>query len=215
MSKRAVFLDRDGVINGYVYNAEVGTVDSPSNPSEFSLLPGVAGAVATFRHLGLLTIVVSNQPGIAKGKFREELLEQMTDKMVAALGMSGARVDDVWYCVHHPQASVPEYRVNCSCRKPKPGLLLGAAEKWGIDLVSSYMVGDGIADMQAGTAAGTRTLFVNSRKCYLCEELARQGVQPDYFVASAEEAATVIRGLELGEHETVRQFLPGGCFSHL
>ncbi len=215
MNKRAVFLDRDGVINRYVYNPEVGTVDSPSNPSEFSLLPGVAGAVATFKRLGLLTIVVSNQPGIAKGKFRKELLDQMTDKMVTTLGMSGARVDDVWYCLHHPQASVPEYRVSCGCRKPKPGLLLGAAEKWGIDLGCSYMVGDGIADLQAGAAAGTKTVFVNSRKCYLCEELARQRVQPDYFVPSAEEAATVIRSIELGEYETVRQFLPGGCFSHL
>jgi len=215
MSKRAVFLDRDGVINRYIYNAEVGTVDSPSNASEFSLLPGVAGAVATFRRLGLLTIVVSNQPGIAKGKFRKELLDQMTETMVTALGVSGARVDDVWYCLHHPQATVPEYRVSCSCRKPKPGLLLGAAEKWGIDLSASYMVGDGIADLQAGAAAGTKTLFVSSRKCYLCEELTRQGVQPDYFVSSAEEAATVIRSIELGEHETVRQFLPGGCFSNL
>jgi D-glycero-D-manno-heptose 1,7-bisphosphate phosphatase len=215
MSERAVFLDRDGVINRYVYNSEVGTVDSPSNPSEFSLLPGVAAAVATFRRLGLFTIVVSNQPGIAKGKFRKELLEQITDTMVAALGASGASVDDVWYCLHHPQASVPEYRVDCTCRKPKPGLLLGAAEKWGIDLSGSYMVGDGIADLQAGAAAGAKTVFVNSRKCYLCEELARQGVQPDYFVSSAEEAATVIRSIELGEHETVRQFLPGGCFSHL
>jgi D,D-heptose 1,7-bisphosphate phosphatase len=215
MSKRAVFLDRDGVINHYVYNPEVGTVDSPSNPSEFSLLPGVAAAVATFRRLGLFTIVVSNQPGIAKGKFRKELLEQMTEKMIATLGVSGARVDDVWYCLHHPQASVAEYRLNCNCRKPKPGLLLGAAEKWGIDLSGSYMVGDGVADLQAGAAAGTKTVFVNSRKCYLCAELARQGVQPDYFVTNAEEAARVIRGIELGEPETVRQFLPGGCFSNL
>lgn len=215
MNKRAVFLDRDGVINRYVYNPETGTVDSPANPSEFSLLPGVAGAVATFRRLGLLTIVVSNQPGIAKGKFCKELLEQMTEKMVATLGVSDARVDDVWYCLHHPQATLSEYRVSCGCRKPKPGLLLAAAKKWGIDLTCSYMVGDGIGDLQAGAAAGTKTLFVNSRKCYLCEELARQGVQPHYFVSSAQEAATVIRSIELGERERVQQFLPGGCFSRL
>jgi len=215
MQKRAVFLDRDGVMNRYVYNPETGTVDSPSNPSEFSLLPGVAGAVTAFNRLGLLTIVVSNQPGVAKGKFRKELLEQMTKKMVAALVASDARVDEVCYCLHHPHASVPEYRVNCDCRKPKPGLVLRAAEKWGIDLGGSYMVGDGITDLEAGVAAGTKTLFVNPRKCYLCEELARQGVQPDYFVSSAAEAATVIRSIELGEHETARQFLPGGCFPRL
>jgi len=215
MHRRAVFLDRDGVINGYVYNAELGTVDSPSNPSEFSLLPGVAGAVATFNRLGLLTVVVSNQPGIAKGKFCEKLLGQMTKKMIADLGAAGARVDDVHYCLHHPQANVPEYRLNCDCRKPKPGLLLQAAQKWGIDLRRSYMVGDGITDLQAGAAAGAKTVFLNARKCYLCEELARQGVRPDYLVSSAAEAETVIRSLELGEPETARPFLPGGCFPRL
>ena len=211
MRNRAVFLDRDGVINGYVYNSEFGTVDSPSNPSEFSLLPGVADAIAELNRLDLLAIVVSNQPGVAKGKFRKDLLEQMTGKMVAALVASGARLDDVCYCLHHPDASVPEYRANCACRKPRPGLLLRAAEKWRIDLRASFMVGDGINDLQAGIAAGTRTLFVNPRKCYFCEELVRQGVQPDYFVSNLGEAATVISGIEAWEHETVRQFLPGGC----
>jgi D-glycero-D-manno-heptose 1,7-bisphosphate phosphatase len=175
----------------------------------------VADAVATFRRLGLLTIVVSNQPGIAKGKFSKDLLDQMTHKMLADLDAAGGKVDDVCYCLHHPQASVPAYRMNCDCRKPQPGLLLRAAEKWGIDLSRSYMVGDGVTDLQAGTAAGTKTLFVNPRKCYLCEELARQGVQPDYFVASASEAGAVIRKIELGEQETARQFLSGGCFPQL
>lgn len=211
MRNRAVFLDRDGVINGYVYNSEFGTVDSPSNPSEFSLLPGVADAIAELNRLDLLAIVVSNQPGVAKGKFRKDLLEQMTGKMVAALVASGARLDDVCYCLHHPDASVPEYRANCACRKPRPGLLLRAAEKWRIDLRASFMVGDGINDLQAGIAAGTRTLFVNPRKCYFCEELVRQGVQPDYFVSNLGEAATVISGIQAWEYETVRQFLPGGC----
>jgi len=215
MHRRAVFLDRDGVINGYVYNPDLGTVDSPSNPDEFSLLPGVAEAVGAFNRLGLLTIVASNQPGIAKGKFSWQLLEQMTEKMIAAVAACGAKFDDVRYCLHHPHASVAEYRKICECRKPQPGLLLCAARKWGIDLSRSYMVGDGIADVQAGAAAGTKTLFVNQRKCYLCEELARQGVQPDYFVSGMGEAETVIRGIELGESETVRQFRSGGCVPHL
>jgi D,D-heptose 1,7-bisphosphate phosphatase len=213
MYRRAVFLDRDGVMNSYVYNPEFGTVDSPSNPEEFSLLPGIADAVIEFNHLDLLTIVVSNQPGVAKGKFCMELLEQMTEKMVEALVASGARLDEVCYCLHHPEASVPKYRGNCECRKPKPGLLLRAADKWRINLSESYIVGDGITDVQAGIAAGVKTVFVNLRKCYLCEELAGQGVQPDYFVSSLTEAATVIRSIEAGEPETVRQFLPGGCLS--
>jgi D,D-heptose 1,7-bisphosphate phosphatase len=190
VGKPAVFLDRDGVINTYVYNPEFGTVDSPSNPDEFQLNTGVAEAVSALRAMGVLVIVVSNQPGIAKGKFSAELLKAMTAKMLDACGN---QIDDVYYCLHHPQASNPQYLANCECRKPKPGMLLEAAAKWEIDLGSSYMVGDGLTDVLAGRAAGTQTILVNERKCYLCEEMARYNATPNFFAKNLAGAVNVIK----------------------
>lgn len=192
MGRRAVFLDRDGVINAMVYHHEFGLVDSPANPDEFELLPGAGAAVRRLNELGLLTVVVSNQPGIAKGKFSPAILQATTDKMHRLLAAHNARLDAVYYCLHHPQAALAEYRVHCDCRKPQPGLLRQAAQTWDIDLAASYMVGDGITDLQAGQAVGVKTLFISSRKCYICAELDRQNVQPDYLVGSLLEAAEII-----------------------
>lgn len=206
MTRRAVFLDRDGVINAMVYHAEFGLVDSPARPEEFEMLPGVATAVARIHSLGFLAIVISNQPGIAKGKYTHALLEATTARMHAALADGGAALDDVYYCLHHPSATLEAYRMRCDCRKPRPGLLLRAAEAWQIDLSRSYFVGDGITDVQAGQAAGCRTLLVNSRKCYLCDELARQGAEPDFIVKNLPEAVEVIAQLENGNATAVEPF---------
>src|SRR5947209_7370654 len=138
---RAVFLDRDGVINAMWCEPESGAIDSPKNPSQFKLMPGVSGAIKTLRDRGFLTIIVSNQPGIAKGKLTPQMLEEMTQKMHTYLNTTGAEIDAVYYCLHHPQAVLSEYRAVCNCRKPKPGLLLQAAAEWNIDLESSYMIG--------------------------------------------------------------------------
>ena len=196
--RRAVFLDRDGVINSYVYNADFGTVDSPGTPEEFQLLPGVVEAVAGFNRLGLAVLVVSNQPGVAKGRFTAALLEQTTRKMQADIAAGGGRIDAVYCCPHHPDAVVPGYRVRCECRKPRPGLLLDAAREWDIDLAGSYMVGDGINDIQAGLAAGTRTIFVGQSKPYVFAEFERKGIWPDFLSSDLSGAARIIRDLESG-----------------
>ena len=159
MKRGAVFLDRDGVINAYVYNSELGTVDSPAHPDEFVLLPGSAQAIAELNCLGLPVIVVSNQPGIAKRRFNSALLTAMTEKMHAETRIAGGCLDAVYYCLHHPQSLLPEYRVDCDCRKPSPGLLVRAAEELGLDLAKSYMVGDGVTDIVAGARAGTDNRF--------------------------------------------------------
>ena len=190
MGKPAVFLDRDGVINPYVYNPEFGTVDSPSNPDEFQINPGVPEAIDALHSMGFLIIVVSNQPGIAKGKFTPELLDATTAKMLEGCG---GKIDDVYYCLHNPQATNLQYLADCVCRKPKPGLLLQAAAEWEIDVAASFMVGDGLTDVLAGKAAGARTILVNSRKCYLCEEMAKNGAVPDFFVTSLANAVEMIR----------------------
>lgn len=193
---RAVFIDRDGVINGMVYQPEYGLIDSPANPCEFTLLPGVGEAIRQIKQMGFLAIVISNQPGVAKGKFTLELLEATKHKMLDELAAEGAQLDAIYYCLHHPDATVAEYRIKCNCRKPKPGLLLQAQEEWNIDLARSYFVGDGITDVAAGQSAGCKTILVNSRKCYICDELARQQIEPDYLVKDLRDAVAAIHGAE-------------------
>jgi D-glycero-D-manno-heptose 1,7-bisphosphate phosphatase len=180
-----------------VYNVEFGLVDSPANPREFSLLSGVPEAVQVINDLGLLAVVISNQPGIAKGKFSVSLLEAMTHQMISELAVQGSRIDSVYYCFHHPEGVIDAYRKVCDCRKPKPGMLLRAAEELDIALDQSYFIGDGITDMQAGKAAGTTNLLVYpSLRCYICEELNRHNVQPHYIVPSLHEGVKLIQKIE-------------------
>jgi D-glycero-D-manno-heptose 1,7-bisphosphate phosphatase len=193
---QAVFLDRDGIINAMVYQPEFGLIDSPANPDEFVLLPGVGEAVKQINQMGFLAIVISNQPGVAKGKFTLDLLEATKQKMYQELAAYDAHLDAVYYCLHHPDAAVPAYRVKCDCRKPRPGLLLQASEEWGIALQDSYFVGDGISDIVAGHYAGCKTFLVNSRKCYICDELARQQVEPDFIAKNLADVVECIRLIE-------------------
>ena len=194
--RRAVFLDRDGVINAMWYDREHGLVDSPGNPEQLELLPGAARGIRLLNEMGLLTVVVSNQPGIAKGRFTVPLLEAMTAKMVEDLQASHARLDEVLCCLHHPQALEPAYRKECACRKPKPGLLFSAAEELGIDLSRSYMVGDGLTDIQAGHAAGCRTIWVGNLKLEIARVMEQEGVRPDDLAENLLEAVYIIRKME-------------------
>jgi D-glycero-D-manno-heptose 1,7-bisphosphate phosphatase len=206
-SPRAVFIDRDGVINRMFYHTEFGILDSPANPDQFELLPRVGEAIGELNSLGLVAIVVSNQPGIAKGKFTPALLEAMERKMFSGIEAAGGRLDAVYNCLHHPEAALHEYRVRCGCRKPEPGMLLKAASEWNIDLSGSYMIGDGTTDIETGRAVSATTFFVNSRKCYNCDALAEHEAWPDYLVSDLSEAATVIRKLEAGESASVQPFV--------
>ena len=136
--RKAVFLDRDGVINPLVYHPEFGIVDSPAGPQEFELKPGVGQAVRNIAGLGYLAIVISNQPGVAKGKMTMALLEDTKAKMVRELQKDNAQLDGIYYCLHHPDAKLAAYRMRCECRKPQPGLLQQAALEWDIDLSASF-----------------------------------------------------------------------------
>jgi D-sedoheptulose 7-phosphate isomerase len=200
MAHKAVFLDRDGVVNGYTYDPEFGTFDSPANPEQFILLPGVAEAVAKLNKEGFLTIVVSNQPGVAKGRFTPQLLDAVTGKMKALVELGGGKLDAVYYCPHHPEGSVDGYRQLCQCRKPKAGLFEQAAREWGIDLQRSYTVGDGVVDILAGRQAGTKTIFVSAQKCYVCSGLRERTVPPDLVVENLLEAVDLIRKAENAHH---------------
>lgn len=190
--RRAVFVDRDGVINAMWWDLEHGTVDSPANPDQFQLLPGVSEGIARLRALGFRIVVVSNQPGIAKGKMVPYLLNAITCKMEDELRSAGASLDGVYYCLHHPEAVLPAYRQNCECRKPRPGLLRQAAGELEIDLGRSYMIGDGLTDIQAGKAVGCTTIWLGNLKCEVCTVMDENGARPEYVALSLYEASQLI-----------------------
>jgi len=190
--KRAVFLDRDGVINELIYYPDHGIVDSPFTTEQFRLLSGAAQAINRIHELGFKAIVVSNQPGIAKGFFTKEDFEKVREKMRDDLSQDGAFVDGEYYCHHHPSAKVDKLKVNCECRKPKPGLLLLAAREMDIDLSQSWMIGDGLTDIQAGRRAGCRTVLLGRMKCELCPYMNEGDAHPDAIAANLSEAVIKI-----------------------
>ena len=154
--QKAVFLDRDGTINKYV--GFLRDID------QFELIEGVAEAIKRINASGYLCIVVTNQPVIARGEVTVPQLEEIHNKMETLLGLEGAYIDGLYYCPHHPhkgfEGDIPELKFDCECRKPKPGMLLKAAEDFNIDLSESWMVGDGENDVKAGENAGCKTCLI-------------------------------------------------------
>jgi D-glycero-D-manno-heptose 1,7-bisphosphate phosphatase len=147
-----VFLDRDGTVC-----EEVGYVN---HLSRCQILPRSAEAIRLLNEAGLPVAIVTNQAGVARGYFREEMIESVNERVRSLLGERGARVEGIYYCPHHPSAGAPPYRTECDCRKPKPGLLLRAAREIGIDLQSSFLVGDSSRDIEAGRSAGVTSVLV-------------------------------------------------------
>jgi D-glycero-D-manno-heptose 1,7-bisphosphate phosphatase len=193
MAHRAVFLDRDGVINEILYFPDMGRIDTPFHVDQFKLLPQVGSAVRQINELGFKVVVASNQPGIARNNFDEGTLTKIDARMRAEIGAAGGVLDAIYYCRHHSEGVNPKYRIDCDCRKPKPGLLLQAARDLDLDLASSYMVGDGLNDIQAGAAAGCKTILLGRRKCDLCRFMEDMGVAPDRIVLTLQDAVKEIQ----------------------
>ncbi len=157
--QKAVFLDRDGTINkmdGFV-----------TRPDQIQLLPGVSEALARLNRSAFLAIVVTNQPVIARGDCTFDELRTIHNRLETLLGNAGAYYDDLFFCPHHPDGGFPgertDYKMACDCRKPMPGMLLEAAQKYNIDLAKSHMVGDATADVLAGIAAGCKPWFIGEQ----------------------------------------------------
>ncbi len=170
--QKAIFLDRDGTINKYV--------GFLTNIDQFELIDGVAEAIRKINAAGYLAIVVTNQPIIARGEVTFQQLYEIHNKMETLLGNEGAYLDAIYFCPHHPdkgfEGEVPELKIDCDCRKPKPGMLLRAMKDYNIDLSKSWMVGDGKYDVQAGYNAGCKTAFIGN-----------ENVGQDVSVASLKE----------------------------
>ena len=179
----AVFLDRDGTLNR--------EVDGVLSPDQFELLPGVADAVHALNHHGFRVVVVTNQPVIAKGFCSEADVQLVHRKMETLLGSEHAFVDRIYFCPHHPEKGFPgerpELKIDCDCRKPKPGMLLRAARELNLDLPNSWMIGDTMRDVEAGHHAGVKTVFLGTG-----DGARRRAIQPDYVFDSLPAAVRQI-----------------------
>lgn len=148
----AVFIDRDGTLN-----EDIGYV---STPDQLVLYPWAAEAVRRVNESGLLTVVITNQSGIARGMYTEETLHAIHSRMIDEFAGEGARVDAIYYCPHHPDAGDSRYRIACECRKPRTGMLVKAAREHEIDLARSFVIGDKASDIKLAENAGARGALV-------------------------------------------------------
>lgn len=167
--RRAVFLDRDFVLNRAIIRD--GKPYPPSSVDELEILPGVVAACSRLREAGFLLIVVTNQPDVARGARPWEAVEATNQALCAQV-----LVDDIQICDHDDAD-------DCPCRKPRPGLILQAAREWNVDLAASFLVGDRWKDIEAGRRAGCRTIFID------CDYNERRPESPDYRADSLAEAA--------------------------
>lgn len=156
--QKAIFLDRDGTINKYK-----GFI---TDINQFELIPNVADAIKRINKAGYLVIVITNQPVIARGEISEDELRNIHNKMETLLGEEGAYIDGLYYCPHHPdigyEGEIKELKIDCDCRKPKPGMLFDAANDFNIDLSQSWMIGDSKNDICAGISAGCKTALIGN-----------------------------------------------------
>lgn len=170
MKHRAVFLDRDGVINKVILKD--GKPYSPRKIDEFVINDGIKEVVQHLKERGFKVFIVSNQPDLARGEITQDVLDTMTQKVKSEIP-----IDDIYICPHDDHHK-------CSCRKPRPGMLLQAAQKWGIDLTGSFLIGDTWKDMEAGKACGCKTILLDA--CY------NQDAHCDLRVKSLSEAVSII-----------------------
>ncbi len=182
MGSRAIFLDKDGtLVEDLPYNV---------NPDLMRLAPGALEALRLLYRAGYSLFVVTNQSGVARGLFTEADLLPLESRLRALLRAGDVPLAGLYYCPHHPQGKVSRYRTQCSCRKPKPGMLLRAAQEHQIDLAGSWMVGDILDDVEAGNQAGCRTALLNNG--HETEWKLSRLRRPGYMVKDLPEAARAI-----------------------
>jgi D-glycero-D-manno-heptose 1,7-bisphosphate phosphatase len=200
MKRRAVFIDRDGTIS-----EEVGYVN---HPSRFRVFPYSAPAIKLLNENNWLAIVVTNQAGVARGYFSEDMILTIHDRLELELESNGAKLDAIYYCAHHPSVGEPPYRSECDCRKPKPGLIRQAVKELVIDLNESWMVGDRYSDIELARNAGVKSAFVMSGygRGEWEQERGNWASQPDLI---AENLFAAVKAIVGGERATAPARMPG------
>lgn len=195
MGSRAIFLDKDGtLIQDVPYNVDPGSI---------RLLPGAAEGLRRLHQAGYLLIVVTNQSGVARGRFPEHALGAVEQRLRQLLARHRIPLADFYYCPHHPEGVVLDYAVECACRKPQPGLIARAVQEHGIDPSRSWLIGDILNDVEAGNLAGCRTILLDNGG--ETEWIVSQRRLPDYVAGDLQEAAAIIAAADAGH-------APGTCF---
>lgn len=184
--RRAVFLDRDGVINRNILNPATGKHEAPLTPLDFSLLPGVPQALRRLRKAGFLLFLVSNQPNYAKRKSSLEDLAAIDAEFRRSLAVMRVDFAGIYYCLHHPDGKVKGYSGPCACRKPSPYFLKYASRKFDLNREQSWMVGDRATDIQCGRSAGVQTILINANR------IDSMNAYPDRLASDLAEAAVII-----------------------
>lgn len=190
-----VFIDRDGTL--------IEEMDYIRTPDDVHLIQGASSAIRKLNEYGFITNVISNQSGIARGLLTEADLVPIHDRMEHDLQKSEARINRIYYCPHHPTLGIEPYNVECECRKPKPGMLIQASKEFGIDLLRSFVVGDKVADVQAGAAVGATTILVLTGYGETSlETCKRENIHIDFVAPSLKEAVEFIVGRAEEEQRT-------------
>lgn len=190
MSRPAVFIDRDGTIS-----EEIGYVN---HPSRYRVYPYAPPAIRLLNEQGWLAVLITNQAGVARGYFSEDMIGAVHQILIDELARGGARLDALYYCPHHPSVGETPYRLDCDCRKPKPGLIWRAAGELDVDLGRSWMIGDRFSDLQLARNAGVRGAFVLSGYGRGEWEYQRAAwtFEPDLIAENLLDAVRQITGVE-------------------
>jgi D-glycero-D-manno-heptose 1,7-bisphosphate phosphatase len=185
---KAVFLDRDGIINELILNPQTEEYESPLSENDLEISPEVFSSLKSLQEAGFLLFVVSNQPNYAKGKVALEVLHKINQRLAQLMLDNEVQFTEYFYCYHHPKGVVKDYSGECQCRKPKPYYLIEAQRKYNINLGPSWFVGDQDCDVQCGQAAGVKTILVNERH----SKKKRGNSTPDYHVNNLVEAVEIM-----------------------
>ena len=187
MSK-AIFLDRDGVINRLVWNPSTNEYESPHHVKDLEIYPWTMDALCRLGNMGYLLFLISNQPSYAKGKTPIENIQNIHDALHCLFMEHHVNFSDYYYCYHHPHGIVPELTRTCQCRKPGTLFLSMASEKYGILLQDSWLIGDQDSDIYCGQSLGLRTILIREQ----CSSKKRGKSHPDFSVENLNEAAILV-----------------------
>ena len=185
---RAVFLDRDGVLNELILNPVTGAFEPPHTPEDLVVFPETVALLRDLQNAGYALFLVSNQPDYAKGKTTLENIRKVQEKFDIIMRSGGVQFREYYYCHHHPDGIIPEYSFICKCRKPEPYFLEKAAQNYDLDLGESWMIGDRDSDIECGKAAGTWTILIEEPK----SSRSRGSSNPDFISANLKDAVAII-----------------------
>jgi len=188
-TNKAVFLDRDGVINYPVFNTRTNEYEAPHKKEDLKLFPGVMEALKSLLEINYKLFLVSNQPDYAKGKTSIESLYEVHEKLKVFFKTNNITFTEYYYCYHHPQGIIPEYSFKCQCRKPGNLFLRQAESKYGLNMSNSWMIGDRDVDISCGKSAGVKTILI--RQTYPDGKSGQSN--PEFIANNLKDAVEIIK----------------------